>query len=91
MGQDAYEEIDHELASNGGHNYGWNIMEGTHRYLTTQPPPPIPADYIGPVLDYPHGADCSVTGGFVYRGSAITPLIGTYLYSDYCSGRLAVF
>ena len=92
VGQDAYEEIDREPANNGGQNYGWKIMEGTHRYTGGNALPlntPIPTDYVGPVLDYPHGADCSVTGGFVYRGSAIPALVGTYLYSDYCSGRLA--
>ena len=85
VGQALYEEIDHEAANSGGHNYGWSIMEGTHPYYGGA----LPTDYLGPVLDYTHNPDCSVTGGRVYRGSAITPLFGTYLYSDFCGGRLA--
>jgi len=41
-----------------------------------------------PVIDYPTGANCSVTGGFVYRGAAIPNLRGAYVYGDYCSGRI---
>jgi hypothetical protein len=44
-----------------------------------------------PVIDYGHGNGCSITGGYVYRGSAIPEIAGRYFYSDYCSGWLRRF
>jgi hypothetical protein len=44
-----------------------------------------------PVLDYTHSDGCSVTGGYVYRGSAIPALAGTYFYSDFCGGWVRSF
>src|SRR5260221_4300038 len=80
VGQDQYEEID--LISRGA-NYGWNIMEATHCYNASR------CDMTAltfPIFEYPHSLGCSVTGGFVDRGS--TDLRGVYLYGDYCSGRI---
>jgi hypothetical protein len=48
-----------------------------------------PANYSPPVLDYPHTPDCSISGGRVYRGAAISALVGAYVYADFCSGRIA--
>ena len=42
-----------------------------------------------PVVWYDHGAGCSITGGFVYRGAALPGLAGHYFFSDYCAGFLA--
>jgi glucose/arabinose dehydrogenase len=82
VGASTREEVDHEAAGSGGHNYGWSLTEGN---LGTPPP-----NYTGPVLDYPHsGGDCSISGGRVYRGASITGLIGAYVYADFCSGRIA--
>ena len=81
VGQDAWEEID--LVSRGA-NYGWNIMEATHCYNASR------CDTTGltlPVFEYGHDLGCSVTGGFVDRGTA-ADLRGVYLYGDYCSGRI---
>jgi glucose/arabinose dehydrogenase len=86
VGQNLWEEIDHRpVASFGGENYGWNRMEGSHPYGTGTPPP----NHVGPVYDYPHnGMDCSVTGGYVYRGARIPTLQGRYLFADFCGGRV---
>jgi hypothetical protein len=66
-------------------------MEGTHCYL---PPAGDACDQSGltpPVLDYDHPDGCSVTGGYVYRGTAIPSLAGTYFYSDFCGGWVRSF
>ena len=44
-----------------------------------------------PVYEYTHSEGCSITGGYVYRGSAMPELAGTYFFSDYCSGWLRSF
>ena len=89
VGQNAREEVNADAYSTGGANYGWNIMEGLICYNATTC---NQTGLVLPVLDYPHGTgDCSVTGGYVYRGSAIEGLQGHYLYSDYCSGWLKSF
>ncbi len=88
VGQGAYEEIDFQPASSvGGENYGWRCQEGFHDYAghasecngkTLTPP----------VAEYGHGAECSITGGIVYRGARYGNLRGVYFYGDYCSGRI---
>jgi glucose/arabinose dehydrogenase len=82
VGQGAWEEVDTiEL----GKNYGWNIMEGKHCYNASD------CDQTGltlPILDYPHGAEVSITGGYVYRGTQLPELQGKYLYGDYGSGKI---
>ena len=85
VGQNAFEEVDLILP---GRNYGWNILEGFHCY-----PPSVPTcDQTGlelPILEYPlTGGNCSVVGGYVYRGSRLTALRGAYIYGDFCSGRV---
>jgi len=87
VGQSDIEEVDFQpAASSGGENYGWNIMEGSNCYGTTT------CDSTGftlPIFEYVHaGGDCSVTGGFVYRGQTFPPLQGIYLLGDFCSGRI---
>lgn len=85
VGQNLWEEIDFQPASSpGGENYGWRLMEGFHCYN-----PGTSCDngtLTLPVLEYGHNPSCSVTGGYVYRGSSIPQLYGIYLYADYCSG-----
>jgi len=82
VGQNSWEEVD--LITAPG-NFGWNVKEGSHCYQSTQCDNP---SYIDPVVEYSHDQGCSITGGYVYRGSAISSLQGTYLYSDFCSGTL---
>jgi glucose/arabinose dehydrogenase len=85
VGQNHYEEIDW-LA--GGTrppvNFGWNIREGLHPHRNGST-----AGLTDPVLEYSHDdGRCSISGGYVYRGTKIPDLRGTYLYSDNCDGRI---
>jgi glucose/arabinose dehydrogenase len=85
VGQNAWEEVN--IIERGG-NYGWNIREGAHCF------PPNVTDcqtdgLIDPVTEYPNAdGDCSITGGYVYRGAMFPDLVGTYLFGDFCSGRI---
>ncbi len=89
VGQSALEEITvlrrgSEPAGRGA-NLGWRIMEGDQLFDGDQPPP----DHRPPLFTYDHGnGRCSVTGGYVYRGSAIPALDGVYLFGDYCTGEI---
>jgi glucose/arabinose dehydrogenase len=87
VGQDTWEEVDAEPRLVGGRNYGWNRMEGAHCYGRLAC---TPDGLTLPVMDYLHGPDCSITGGYVYRGAAYPALEGAYLFGDYCSGALRV-
>jgi len=84
VGQELIEEIDVGFAQGGGgENYGWNVTEGS---LCFSPSSGCSTDGITmPVLEYDHGDGCSVTGGYVYRGSALSGLQGVYFYSDFCT------
>ncbi len=100
VGQGDWEEIDYETSSDpGGHNYGWRLMEGAHCFN-----PPTNCDDGSPVLTYPiheYNHDppppggtqyCSVTGGYVYRGSVLDPsLNGHYFFADYCADEIWSF
>ena len=88
VGQGAREEVD--IIVSGG-NYGWRVFEGS--ICTPNGPDSAlcnnPNDYLFPVLDYAHSnGRCSVTGGYVYRGSQGALSSGTYIYGDYCSGEI---
>ncbi len=86
VGQNAREEIDYQPIGVGGRNYGWNCYEGTNAF---EPGGCQPASsYVGPAFQYVNPSiGCSVTGGFVYRGSKYPNMQGKYLLTDYCSGR----
>jgi len=84
VGQNAVEEIDRLPAVSGqgrGANLGWAQLEGTAPFKGT-----FVAGSTPPWFDYRHGPLCSITGGFVYHGTAISRLAGAYVYSDFCSG-----
>ncbi len=86
VGQDLYEEVTVLLAANGGGvgaNLGWRLREGLHEFTGDKP-----HGHVDPVWEYGQDDGCSVTGGFVYRGSAIPELVGSYLFGDYCTARL---
>ena len=90
VGQGAWEEVDVEPAGGpGGVNYGWNVMEGMHCYTGTTC---NQAGLTLPVIEYGHtGGACSVTGGYVYRGTRVPALAGHYLYADFCAGFVRSF
>jgi glucose/arabinose dehydrogenase len=83
VGQNTIEEID---IVEKGKNYGWRIMEGSQCY--------IPAtgcnttDLIFPIYEYDHTQGQSITGGYVYRGTELSNLIGSYIYGDFGSGKI---
>ena len=83
VGQGDWEEIDFVSAgSPGGLNFGWDYYEGNHDY----DPQGIAGEYVFPVAEYSHAeGGCSVTGGYVYRGS-MPEWNGVYVYGDYCTG-----
>ena len=89
VGQDRTEEVNVVNATRASVNYGWNVMEASSCYSAST------CNKQGlelPVLEYGHdNGECSVTGGFVYRGSAMPELSGTYFYSDYCAGWIRSF
>ena len=88
VGQGLHEEVDVVTANRGGVNYGWSVMEGASCYNAST------CNQTGfelPILDYGHNPGCSITGGYVYRGSAVPEIRGHYFYSDYCAGFLRSF
>jgi glucose/arabinose dehydrogenase len=89
VGQAFYEEINRQPAgSRGGENYGWARMEGFHCHPLNSPC--SPAGLTLPIAEYPHGTgDCSITGGYVYRGTVFPALYGLYVFGDYCTGRIS--
>jgi len=82
VGQNLWEEID---IVERGKNYGWRCYEGNHNYNTSDCNYP---EYIFPIWEYTHGAECSITGGYVYRGMNVPELEGKYIYGDYCSKKI---
>ena len=90
VGQNAHEEVDVALASAGGVNYGWSLMEGLSCYNAVTC---TRTDLTLPVIDYATHVNgtCAIVGGYVYRGSAIPAIRGHYFYSDNCAGFLRSF
>lgn len=87
VGQDKLEEIDFQRAtSTGGENYGWRCYEGNQEYNTDGCAPIGTFEF--PIYFYSHGTECSVTGGYVYRGQPSSPYYGYYFFADYCSDRI---
>lgn len=87
VGQDAWEEVDMEPAgSKGGLNYGWRCYEGFVPFNTNGCGPAN--SYVPPVQVYQNtnAIGCSITGGYVYRGTKQPSLYGKYIYADYCTG-----
>ncbi len=93
VGQNEWEEVSVSVAADGPQNFGWPLREGAHDYPNDDCANP-PVNPVEPIADYPHentlcgDGSGSVTGGFVYRGSAVPGLRGWYFYGDYCSGKM---
>jgi glucose/arabinose dehydrogenase len=88
VGQGEFEEVNIVQTTNPGANFGWNLTEGAACFKSRN------CDRTGltdPVHTYDHAIGCSITGGYVYRGSAMPALQGRYLFSDFCSGTLMSF
>ncbi|MCJ7756218.1 MAG: PQQ-dependent sugar dehydrogenase, partial [Thermoanaerobaculales bacterium] len=86
VGQGSWEEIDFEAKTDpGGRNYGWNTMEGSRCYESSNC---STEGLTLPAAEYSHAQGCSVTGGYVYRGTRFPALRGLYLYGDFCSGAV---
>ncbi|HMF96578.1 MAG TPA: S8 family serine peptidase [Vicinamibacterales bacterium] len=94
VGQDAFEEIDYEPANRGGRNYGWVRREGLHDNGgappgASVPTPGAPTSLTDPIFEYDHTVGQSITGGYVYRGSALgTSFNGRYVFGDFIRGRV---
>jgi uncharacterized repeat protein (TIGR03806 family) len=88
VGQGAWEEVD-RVQSSGG-NYGWKIREGAHCFSPSSNCPTTAngAPLIDPVAEYDRNVGQSITGGYVYRGSAIPSLVGRYVFGDFVTGRV---
>jgi glucose/arabinose dehydrogenase len=85
VGQNQLEEISVVPLADAGANLGWNIMEGDQCFDAGE------CDTEGlvlPIHTYSHDEGCSITGGYVYRGSAIPEIEGRYFFADYCAGVL---
>jgi len=83
VGQNAEEEVD--IVVRGG-NHGWRVYEGNRSNINPNGRPA--SDFVAPVHSYTHAEGSSITGGYVYRGSAVPALAGSYVYGDYASGTL---
>ncbi|QIY90359.1 PQQ-dependent sugar dehydrogenase [Chryseobacterium gallinarum] len=89
VGQGAIEEINRMPLNQSGINYGWRCYEGNTPYNTTGCPAQSSMTF--PVAVYDHsGGKCSVTGGYVYRGTQYPSLQGKYFFADYCSGQIGI-
>ena len=85
VGQGAWEEVD--IITRGG-NYGWRVFEGNH-CTNLDPALCNASNFIAPIAEYNHSAGrCSITGGYVYRGTKASLPLGAYVYADYCTGEI---
>jgi glucose/arabinose dehydrogenase len=86
VGQDRIEEVDQVAwPLRGLLNLGWSVYEGRSPFKSEELGP---GRLVAPVAQYTHADGCSITGGYVYRGSAVPSFAGRYIYGDYCSGKV---
>ena len=90
VGQNEVEEIDRATATDAGLNYGWRCYEGSDPFNTTNCPPESELTF--PIAEYSSATgsgNCSITGGYVYRGSVYSDIQGVYIFADYCNGTIS--
>lgn len=90
VGQNAIEEVN--VIERGG-NYGWRVYEGNRSNGSLNPQNLPPTAFDAPVYTYGHDdgplvSGQSITGGYVYRGSALPGLVGSYLFADFVNSRV---
>lgn len=87
VGQVGYEEVNYEPAGQGGRNYGWRNREAAHDHITSVAPAFTPLT--DPIHEYPRAEGHAITGGFVYRGSALgSGFQGRYFFGDFSFSRV---
>ncbi|QAA80682.1 T9SS type A sorting domain-containing protein [Aequorivita sp. H23M31] len=87
VGQNNIEEINRAPLTSAGLNYGWRCYEGSQPYNNQNCPPTSELEF--PLAEYTHqNGNCSITGGYVYRGSTYSDIAGLYFFADYCSGMI---
>lgn len=95
VGQSSFEEINKSIGPGSpGDNYGWRCFEGANDFNNENSCPPMSSTKI-PVSEYsygngPNGFRCSITGGYIYRGTVYPSFIGKYFFADYCSGEIGI-
>ncbi len=82
VGQGTWEEVNRVTA---GGNYGWRCREGAHNFNTSGC---TGSGLLDPDVEYDHTQGASITGGYVYRGTQNTNLVGRYVFGDFVSGRI---
>lgn len=87
VGQNTWEEINHEPGGRGGRNYGWRNREGAHDNVTSRPPAFTPL--VDPIHEYGRSVGGSISGGYVYRGTALGAAFrGRYFFADFNTSRV---
>lgn len=90
VGENIVEEINMISSSSSGMNFGWRCYEGSSEFNLTDCPAMGTLTF--PVAQYTHNSSgnfkCSITGGYVHRGSTHTDFNGYYFFADYCSNEI---
>lgn len=87
VGQTNIEEINRASINEAGLNYGWRCYEGSQPFNLQDCP--AQSELTFPLAEYNHAnGNCSITGGYVYRGSKYSDIAGFYFFADYCSGLI---
>ncbi len=86
VGQNAWEEVDYVPRGRSHLNFGWNRYEGDADYGDEEL---LPGWTLTPPIHvYDHNDGCSITGGYVYRGTKVASAVGRYFFGDFCNGRM---
>lgn len=89
VGQNVYEEVNRAASTESGLNYGWRCYEGNVAYNTSGCAPQNTMK--APLFITNHsGGFCSITGGYVYRGTLFPNFQGKYFFSDYCKAQIGM-